>query len=81
MANELTIKIKHSGKTYDLTLNLNSTGKEFKQQVYSLTGIEPDKVKIVVKGGMLKDDQDLKKLGFKEVSLSISLSTFQLYVE
>ena len=33
--------------------------------MYSLTGVEPDRQKIIVKGGQLKDDQDLSKLGVK----------------
>ena len=37
----------------------------FKFQLYSLTGVEPDRQKILVKGGQLKDDMDLSKLGAK----------------
>ena len=33
--------------------------------MYSLTGVEPDRQKILVKGGQLKDDTDLSKLGAK----------------
>lgn len=37
----------------------------FKYQLYSLTGVEPERQKILVKGGQLKDDADLSKLGAK----------------
>lgn len=37
----------------------------FKFQLYSLTGVEPERQKILVKGGQLKDDTDLSKLGAK----------------
>jgi ubiquitin carboxyl-terminal hydrolase 14 len=50
----LAIKIKHAGKTYELTVDTTAPGSTFKQQVFELTGVEPSKVKIVVKGGMLK---------------------------
>jgi ubiquitin carboxyl-terminal hydrolase 14 len=36
-----------------------------KFQLYSLTGVEPDRQKILVKGGQLKDDTDLSKIGAK----------------
>ena len=42
-----------------------STGETFKFQLYSLTGVEPDRQKILVKGGQLKNDTDLSKLGAK----------------
>jgi ubiquitin carboxyl-terminal hydrolase 14 len=36
-----------------------------KFQLYSLTGVEPDRQKILVKGGQLKDDTMLSKIGAK----------------
>lgn len=57
--------IKHQGKKYDVEVDPTSTGEEFKFQVYSLTGVEPERQKILVKGGMLKDDADMSKLGLK----------------
>ncbi|ORY72928.1 hypothetical protein BCR35DRAFT_307467 [Leucosporidium creatinivorum] len=62
---KLDLKIKHAGKSYDVTVDLDAPGLAFKQQIHQLTGVEPAKVKVVVKGGMLKDDADLKKLGLK----------------
>jgi len=50
----LPIKIKHAGTVYDVALDLSQPGSTFKAQIYSLTGVDPDKVKVVVKGGMLK---------------------------
>ncbi|KAJ3360250.1 Ubiquitin carboxyl-terminal hydrolase 14 [Kappamyces sp. JEL0680] len=37
-----------------------------KTLVFSLTGVAPDRQKIMVKGGVLKDDTDLSKLALKE---------------
>ena len=50
----LSIKIKHAGKAYDVAVNLDQPGLAFKQQIHALTGVDPAKVKVVVKGGMLK---------------------------
>ena len=37
----------------------------FKYQLFSLTGVEPERQKILVKGSQLKDDTDLSKLNIK----------------
>ena len=57
--------VKHQGKRYQVDLDPSSTGETFKFQLFSLTGVEPDRQKILVKGGQLKDDADLSKLGIK----------------
>ncbi|GAA5863401.1 hypothetical protein JCM8547_006970 [Rhodosporidiobolus lusitaniae] len=60
------LSLKHAGKTYQLDAFDPSAGAGvFKEQIYNLTGVPVDKVKVPVKGGMLKDDADLSKLGFK----------------
>lgn len=65
----ITLKIKHSGKTYDLEVEPeSSSGGDLKTLVFSLTGVPNERQKIIVKGGQLKDDADLSKLGFKNVS-------------
>ncbi|GAA5844735.1 hypothetical protein JCM3766R1_005261 [Sporobolomyces carnicolor] len=61
----LAIKIKHAGKTYELEVDTTAPATVFKEQIYHKTGVPVDKVKVPVKGGMLKDDADLNKLGFK----------------
>lgn len=57
--------VKHQGKRYDVELDPDSVGETFKFQLYSLTGVEPDRQKILVKGGQLKDDTNMSKLGLK----------------
>ncbi|KAL8899699.1 MAG: hypothetical protein Q9207_006057 [Kuettlingeria erythrocarpa] len=57
--------VKHQGKRHEVELDPSSTGETFKYQLYSLTGVEPDRQKILVKGGQLKDDTDLSTLGAK----------------
>jgi ubiquitin carboxyl-terminal hydrolase 14 len=57
--------VKHQGKKYNVELDPTTTGEVLKFQLYSLTGVEPDRQKILVKGGQLKDDTDLSKIGAK----------------
>lgn len=57
--------VKHQGKKYDVELDPSTNGETFKFQLYSLTGVEPERQKILVKGGQLKDETDLSKLGVK----------------
>ena len=65
MLTDPTVIVKHQGKKYDVDLDPTSIGEVFKFQLYSLTGVEPERQKILVKGGQLKDDTDLSKLGAK----------------
>jgi ubiquitin carboxyl-terminal hydrolase 14 len=65
MLTKTQVIVKHQGKKYDVELDPSSNGETFKFQLYSLTGVEPERQKILVKGGQLKDDTDLSKLGAK----------------
>ena len=57
--------MKHQGVRHEVELDPTSTGETFKYQLYSLTGVEPNRQKILVKGGQLKDETDLSTLGAK----------------
>jgi ubiquitin carboxyl-terminal hydrolase 14 len=59
------VVVKHKGKAYKVELDPTSNGETFKFQLYSLTGVEPERQKILVKGGQLKDDTDLGSLKLK----------------
>eukprot|EP01118_Nematostelium_gracile_P018856 TRINITY_DN8525_c0_g1_i1.p1 TRINITY_DN8525_c0_g1~~TRINITY_DN8525_c0_g1_i1.p1 ORF type:complete len:475 (-),score=155.12 TRINITY_DN8525_c0_g1_i1:20-1444(-) len=50
----------------DIELDLNEPPVVFKGQIYALTNVLPERQKIMVKGGMLKDDADWNKLGIKD---------------
>ncbi|KAK3337514.1 hypothetical protein B0T19DRAFT_379819 [Cercophora scortea] len=71
----ITVVVKHQGKKYDVEIDDTSTGEEFKYQLYSLTGVEPDRQKILVKGGQLKDDTDMSKLGLKPGQTMMMMGT------
>ncbi|BGP57966.1 hypothetical protein JCM8202_002152 [Rhodotorula sphaerocarpa] len=60
------LTLKHAGKSYELPdFDPAASPAVFKDQIYRLTGVPADKVKVPVKGGMLKDDADLSKVGLK----------------
>ncbi|KAH8695070.1 ubiquitin carboxyl-terminal hydrolase [Talaromyces proteolyticus] len=61
----IPVVVKHQGKRYDVELDPTSNGETFKFQLYSLTGVEPERQKILVKGGQLKDDTELSTLKAK----------------
>lgn len=65
MATTIPIKVKHNGKLHDITLDTSSPATQFKQSIYEKTGVPADRMKVMVKGGMLKDDHDLTKIGAK----------------
>ena len=67
--------MKHQGKKHELELDPTSTGETFKYQLYSLTGVEPDRQKIIVKGGQLKNDTELSRLGAKPGQTFIMMGT------
>lgn len=57
--------VKHQGKKHEVDLDPESNGETFKFQLFSLTGVEPERQKILVKGGQLKDDTMLSSLNAK----------------
>lgn len=66
---------KHQGKKHEVEVDTDSTGLDFKLQIYSLTNVEPDRQKILVKGGQLKDDADMGKLGLKAGQVLMVMGT------
>ncbi|KAI4331266.1 hypothetical protein MLD38_029467 [Melastoma candidum] len=50
----------------DVEIDTSQTPYLFKCQLYDLTGVPPERQKIMVKGGLLKDDADWKTVGVKE---------------
>lgn len=46
-----------------------------KYQLYSLTGVEPERQSVLIKGGKLKDDTDLSKLGAKPGQIFTMIGT------
>ncbi|KAI3327131.1 ubiquitin carboxyl-terminal hydrolase-like protein [Xylariaceae sp. AK1471] len=60
----IPVVVKHQGKKYDVEVDPESNGEIFKFQLYSLTGVEPERQKVLLKG-VLKDDTPMSKFGLK----------------
>ncbi|KAF2839786.1 cysteine proteinase [Patellaria atrata CBS 101060] len=67
--------VKHQGKKYEVELDPTTTGETFKFQLYSLTGVEPERMKVLVKGGQLKDDTELSALKAKPNQVFMMMGT------
>ncbi|OLN86052.1 Ubiquitin carboxyl-terminal hydrolase 6 [Colletotrichum chlorophyti] len=61
----IPVTVSHGGKKYQVEIDTSSNGETFKYQLYSLTGVEPERQKILVKGKQVKDDDDMSKFGLK----------------
>ncbi|KAI6037941.1 hypothetical protein EDC04DRAFT_3026642 [Pisolithus marmoratus] len=61
----LAVHIKHAGKVFDVELNPDLPPTAFKEAVYQVTGVPIDRMKVMVKGGVLKDDTDWKRVAPK----------------
>lgn len=65
MTNHSPVIVKHAGKRHEVELDPEANGETLKYQLFSLTGVEPDRQKVLVKGGQLKDDTPLSSLKAK----------------
>ncbi|PYH45387.1 ubiquitin-specific protease UBP6 [Aspergillus saccharolyticus JOP 1030-1] len=61
----IPVIIKHQGKRHEVELDPSLNGETLKYQLFSLTGVEPERQKILVKGGQLKDETPLSSLNAK----------------
>ncbi|KAJ8592221.1 cysteine proteinase [Rhizopogon salebrosus TDB-379] len=61
----LAVHVKHAGKTLDVELDPTLPPAVFKEAIYQVTGVPPERMKVMIKGGMLKDDTDWKKVAPK----------------
>lgn len=75
MTNYLLVIIKHAGKRYEVELDPEANGETLKYQLFSLTGVEPDRQKVLVKGGQLKDDTPLSSLKAKPGQIFMMMGT------
>ncbi|XP_059457329.1 ubiquitin carboxyl-terminal hydrolase 7 isoform X3 [Corylus avellana] len=62
-----TVSVKWQKEMFkDVEIDTSQPPYVFKCQLYDLTGVPPERQKIMVKGGLLKDDADWSTLGVKE---------------
>ena len=50
----LKVHVKHAGKVHDVELDPDQPASAFKDAVYHVTGVPLDRMKIMIKGGILK---------------------------
>ena len=50
----LNVQIKHSGKSYNVSLDPELPPGVFKDAIYQVTGVPVDRMKVMIKGGVLK---------------------------
>ena len=50
----INVHIKHAGKVFDVALDVALPALAFKESIYQVTGVPVDRMKVMVKGGMLK---------------------------
>jgi len=63
----MKVSVKWGKHTFDdIEINTDEPASVFKAQLYTLTNVLPERQKIMVKGGTLKDDADWKQLGIKD---------------
>ncbi|KKF96952.1 PAB-dependent poly(A)-specific ribonuclease subunit PAN2 [Ceratocystis platani] len=60
-----TVSVKHRGTKYDVEISDDCTSNDFKLQLFSLTSVEPDRQKVIIKGSTLKNDLPMATLGLK----------------
>ncbi|KAI1203516.1 ubiquitin carboxyl-terminal hydrolase-like protein [Nemania serpens] len=70
----IPVIVKHQGKKYEVEVDPESTGEIFKFQLYSLTGVEPERQKVLLKG-VLKNDTPLSTLSLKPRQTIMMLGT------
>jgi hypothetical protein len=62
-----TVSVKWQKKVFPaVEIDTDQPVLVFKCQLYDLTGVHPERQQIMLKGGLLKDDADLRQLGLKE---------------
>ncbi|KAF2873261.1 ubiquitin carboxyl-terminal hydrolase 14 [Massariosphaeria phaeospora] len=71
----IPVVVKHQGKKHEVEVDPSSNGETFKIQLFSITGVEPERQKILVKGGQLKDDADMSTLGLKPNQVIMMMGT------
>ena len=76
------IKVKWNKEEYSLEIDLNQEIGLLKTQLFSLTGVLPEKQKLLVKGKVMnKDDQTLAQALVKPGSLIMMMGTATEFVE
>lgn len=73
----VVVKVKWGKETYpDLEVNTDEPPMLFKAQLFALTGVQPERQKVMLKGVTLKDE-DWKNFSLKNVSKTDCFGIFK----
>lgn len=61
----IPVSVKWNKNAYDVEVDTTQPPPVFKFQMYSLTGVPPERQKIMIKGSALKDDSEWSKMVLK----------------
>ncbi|GAP89918.1 putative ubiquitin thiolesterase [Rosellinia necatrix] len=70
----IPVTVKHKGNKYSIDVDPDSTGEDFKYQIYSLTGVEPERQKVLLKS-VLKDDTPMSSFSLKPYQVIMMMGT------
>ncbi|KAI9635502.1 CNG04540-like protein [Dioszegia hungarica] len=62
----MRVQVKHTGNLYAINVDVSRSATDFKQAIYQATGVPIERMKIMLKGGMLKDSANLSSFDWKE---------------
>ncbi|KAH7334508.1 cysteine proteinase [Rhizoctonia solani] len=71
----LTVHIKHEGKQQSLQLDPEQPPSVFKEAIYQATGVPVDRMKVMIKGALLKDDNSWKGVNPKAGQIYMVIGT------
>lgn len=71
----IPVVVKHGGQKYNLDVDTSKTGLDFKLELQKVTNVVPERQKILVRGGQLKDDAQLSEVGLKPNQILMMLGT------
>ncbi|KAJ3530354.1 hypothetical protein NM208_g9361 [Fusarium decemcellulare] len=71
----IPVVVKHQGKKHDVEVDPSSTGEDFKLQMFSLTNVEPERQKILLKGSQLKNHTEMGTIGLKPGQVIMMMGT------
>ncbi|CAE6470427.1 unnamed protein product [Rhizoctonia solani] len=71
----LTVHIKHEGKQQSLQLDTEQPPSVFKEAIYQATGVPVDRMKVMIKGSLLKDDNSWKGVNPKAGQIYMVIGT------
>lgn len=71
----IPIVVRHGGRSYDVDVDEHLKGISLKQRLAALTGVPPERQKVLIKGSQLKDDGDLSSLKAGQLVMMLGSAT------